>query len=155
VRLGTAQIAAITGGELLGDAKEVEGLAFDSRRVRGGELFVAIKDARDGHDFIASAMRGGASAYLTERPQDPGPGVRVRDSRAALRALAVWARARLTAEVVGVTGSVGKTTTKELTAAALAPGHVVHASIASFNNDLGYRTPCCPRPRPRRCWSRR
>ncbi len=137
MRLDTAQIAAITGGELLGDVKEVEGLALDSRRMRGGELFVAIREARDGHDFIASAMRAGASAYLTERPQDPGPGVRVRDARAALRTLAVWARARLTAEVVGVTGSVGKTTTKELIAAALAPGHVVHASIASFNNDLG------------------
>src|SRR5271155_5790841 len=132
MRLDTAQIAAITGGELLGDVKEVEGLALESRRVRGGELFVAIRDARDGHDFIESAMRSGASAYLTERPQDSGPGVRVGDCRAALLALAVWARARLTAEVVGVTGSVGKTTTKDLIAPALPPGHVGHASIPSF-----------------------
>lgn len=137
MRLTTAQIATITGGELLGQPVEVDGLALDSRRVQGGELFAPIKDARDGHDFIEQAMRGGAAAYLTERHEDLGPGVRVADCRESLRALAGWARAQLTGEVVGITGSVGKTTTKELVAAAIAPRYRVHANIASFNNDLG------------------
>jgi UDP-N-acetylmuramoyl-tripeptide--D-alanyl-D-alanine ligase len=137
MRLTTAQLATIVNGEQLSETVEVDGIALDSRRVQGGELFVPIKDARDGHDFIEPAMQGGAAAYLTERETDGGPGVRVRDCRAALRALAVWAREQLTGEVVGITGSVGKTTTKELIAASLAPRYSVHANIASFNNELG------------------
>jgi UDP-N-acetylmuramoyl-tripeptide--D-alanyl-D-alanine ligase len=137
VKLTTAQIASIVDGEQLGQPAEVDGIAFDSRRVRGGELFVPIREARDGHDFITSALKNGASAYLTERSEDPGPGVRVEDCRKVLRALAIWARDCLTGQIVGVTGSVGKTTTKDLIAAALASRYTVHASIASFNNDLG------------------
>jgi UDP-N-acetylmuramoyl-tripeptide--D-alanyl-D-alanine ligase len=137
MRLTVRDVALITGGTPLGEPTEVEGIALDSRRIQGGELFVPIREARDGHDFIAHAVAAGAAAYLTERPGDPGPGVRVEDCRAALRALAGWARESLTGEVVGVTGSVGKTTTKDLIAAAVAPRHKVHASVASFNNDLG------------------
>lgn len=137
MRLTTSEIATVLEGELLGEPVQVDGVALDSRRVRGGELFVPIRDARDGHEFIADALRAGAGAYLTERVEDPGPGVRVQDCRAALRALATWARGQLDAEVVGITGSVGKTTTKDLLAAALAPALTVHASAASFNNDLG------------------
>lgn len=137
MKIATADAASMVGGEMLGESIEVEGIALDSRRVRGGELFVPIRDARDGHDFIEQALGAGAVAYLTEREGDPGPGVLVADCREALRDLAVWARGRLSGEVVAITGSVGKTTTKELIAAAVAPELKVHANVASFNNDLG------------------
>jgi UDP-N-acetylmuramoyl-tripeptide--D-alanyl-D-alanine ligase len=137
MRFTTAEIAAVTGGTAIGEPVEVDGIALDSRRTHPGELFVAIRDVRDGHDFIADAMSAGAAACLTERAEENVPGVLVEDCRLALQALARRARDRLEIPVIAITGSVGKTTTKELTAAALAPRYRTHASIASFNNELG------------------
>jgi UDP-N-acetylmuramoyl-tripeptide--D-alanyl-D-alanine ligase len=137
MKFSTVEIAAIAGGTVIGEPVEVDGIALDSRRVRQGELFVAIRDVRDGHDFISAAMDAGAGACLTERAEEHGPGVLVKDCRVALQALARRARDALDIPVIAITGSVGKTTTKELIAAALAPRYKTHASIASFNNELG------------------
>lgn len=137
MKLTTTEIARITRGVAIGADARTDGIAFDSRRVSGRELFVPLRGVRDGHDFIEAAMRSGASAYLTERPEHGGPGVRVEDTRAALHTLAAWARTQIDGPVVAVTGSVGKTTTKDLIAAAVAANRVVHASVASFNNDIG------------------
>ena len=137
MRLTTGEIAAITGGRLVGADVTVDGATQDSRSLRPGQLFVPLVDARDGHDFIGAARAAGAAAHLTERDDDPGPAVWVADTRAALDALGRWARDRLEGPVVGITGSVGKTSTKDLLAAAVAPVLRVGASAKSFNNEIG------------------
>ena len=135
------EIAAATGGRLHGDgAAVIDGVTQDSRDVRPGMLFVPLIAERDGHDFIADAVAAGASAYLTARePAVPGAAaVRVGDTLEALASLGCDARRRLGAvPVVGVTGSVGKTTTKDLLAAVLARDRRVWASNRSFNNEIG------------------
>jgi UDP-N-acetylmuramoyl-tripeptide--D-alanyl-D-alanine ligase len=137
VRLLTSWITEVTGGSLVGEDVEVEGAINDSRAVVGGELFVAVVWDRDGHDFVADALARGAAAYLTSREPVGGTAVVVADTRAALLDLGRAARRRLPDRVVGVTGSVGKTSVKDLLAAALAPRFRVAASAGSFNNELG------------------
>ena len=141
VRFTLELIAAVTGGRLHGDgATAVEGVTQDSRDVRPGMLFVPLVAERDGHDFIPDAVAAGAPAYLTARePSVSGAAaVRVDDTLEALAALGREARHRLRAvPVVGVTGSVGKTTTKDLLAAVLARDRRVWASTRSFNNEIG------------------
>lgn len=138
------EIVAITGGRAHGDEGDApalaRGLSFDSRTVVPGSGFVALRDVRDGHDFVADAFARGASLAVVERVPDGvlGPLVVVTDARAALYALAAEARRRLEpATVIGVTGSAGKTSTKDLTAAAIGTRFVVHASESSFNNEIG------------------
>ena len=132
-----AEIAAIVDGTLHGPDTEVDGATIDSRAVRGGELFVPVVAARDGHDFIGPALLAGASAYLTARGAGEGSAIAVDDTVAALGELGRWARARLPDRVVGITGSTGKTSTKDLLAGALGRGRVVAVSPQSFNNELG------------------
>ncbi|MDE0664315.1 MAG: UDP-N-acetylmuramoyl-tripeptide--D-alanyl-D-alanine ligase [Acidimicrobiaceae bacterium] len=141
MRWTLTEIAAATGGRLRGDGStEVEGVTQDSRDVQPGMLFVPLVAERDGHDFIADAVAAGASAYLSARePSVSGAAaVRVDDTLGALTALAREARRRLGAvPVVGITGSVGKTTTKDLLAAVLGRDRRVWASARSFNNEIG------------------
>ncbi len=139
MRFTTAEIAEVTGGELVGDDVEVEGARHDSREVTGGELFVPVRGERDGHDFILAAVEAGAAAYLTARPpqETAAPAVVVDDPLAALADLGRVARRRLPGAVVGITGSVGKTSTKDLTAAVLGRRFVTAASVRSFNNEIG------------------
>ncbi|MBM3676146.1 MAG: UDP-N-acetylmuramoyl-tripeptide--D-alanyl-D-alanine ligase [Actinobacteria bacterium] len=141
--------ALITGGHLVApdggpgddaDASRVaRGFSFDSRTLVPGEAFVALHDLRDGHDFVADAFGRGAAFALVERvpARADGPCVVVGETTTALIELARAARARLQATVVAVTGSAGKTSTKDLAAAALAAGMSTHASRASFNNEIG------------------
>lgn len=138
MRLRTSEVAAATGGELVGPDVEVDGATIDSRRVGAGELFVPIVAERDGHDFISDALAAGAAASLSSsgRPVD-GTTVVVDDTGAALVALGRVARARLADRVVAVTGSVGKTSVKDLLSAALAARWSTVASAGSFNNELG------------------
>ena len=99
-----------------------------------------IVAARDGHEFIGDARQAGAVAHLTSRPEEfrgDGTAIEVADTAQALLALAAWARPKLEAAVVGVTGSVGKTTTKDMIAAACAAGRRTTANERSFNNDQG------------------
>jgi UDP-N-acetylmuramoyl-tripeptide--D-alanyl-D-alanine ligase len=130
-------VAEATGGRLIGPDVVLDGASFDSRSIEVGQLFVPLVAERDGHDFIAGAVDRGAAAYLTARPAVGGTAIRVADTGSALMALAAWARARLDFPVVGVTGSVGKTSTKDLIAAALAPTRRVAANVRSFNNEQG------------------
>ena len=135
------EIAAVVGGRLSGlGAVTVDGVTQDSRDVQPGMLFVPLVAERDGHRFIADAAGAGAPAYLTARgPVAAGAtAVEVDDTMRALTALAREARRRLGAiPVVGVTGSVGKTTTKDLLAAVLGQDRRVWASARSFNNEIG------------------
>ena len=133
-----AAIAAATGGTASHDFA-VTGVAFDSREVGPGDLFVALTgEATDGHRFVAQAFAQGAAGAIVSRPVDH-PHILVADTAAALDALGRAARARMAGRVIGVTGSVGKTGTKEALAAALdrhAPG-AVHRSVKSYNNHVG------------------
>ena len=136
----SAEIEAATGGRS-SDPFEVGGVTFDSREVEPGHLFVAMPGTvHDGHDFVAGAFARGAAAALVSRPVD-GSHVLVPDVAEALTAMAIAARARLDpkAVVIGVTGSVGKTSTKEALAAALERSRKgrVHRSVKSYNNHTG------------------
>ncbi len=128
-------------GELPEESWVAEGLSIDTRTIQPGDIFVAIKDVRDGHDFVRSAFAAGASAALVSRaPKDTPDGkplLLVPDTLAGLRDLAAAARDRCFGKLIGVTGSAGKTSTKEMLRAALAPSGKVHAAQKSFNNHLG------------------
>ncbi len=120
----------------------VPGISIDSRTLATGEAFFAIKgDARDGHEFVAAAFKAGAGLAVIaaeKRAQVPaGPLLVVPDVLEALRNLARAARARTRARVIGVTGSVGKTSTKEALRLALGAQGDTHASVASYNNHWG------------------
>ena len=131
-------IAEATDGEVQG-AFCANGVAFDSREVGPGDLFIALKgEATDGHRFIAKAFENGAAGAIVSDTIDR-PHVRVADTSAALNALGRAARARTKAKIVGVTGSVGKTGTKEALYAAFdraVPGEA-HRSVKSYNNHTG------------------
>jgi UDP-N-acetylmuramoyl-tripeptide--D-alanyl-D-alanine ligase len=146
MRWSASAVAAVTRGEQHGPDVEVDGVEIDSRLLRGGELFVPIVAARDGHDFIDHALESGAAAYLTSRPTVDGTAIVVDDTAAALTALAGDARARLAARVVAVTGSVGKTSTKDFLAAVLGRRWRTAASPRSFNNELGVPLALCNSP---------
>ncbi|HUF33978.1 MAG TPA: UDP-N-acetylmuramoyl-tripeptide--D-alanyl-D-alanine ligase [Acidimicrobiales bacterium] len=137
VRFLTTEVAAATGGRVVGPDVAIDGAVIDSRLVVGGELFVPLVAERDGHDFISGALESGAAAYLTSRPPVGGTAVVVDDTTAALTALGRAARDRLPERVVGITGSVGKTSVKDLMAAAIGSTLTVVASERSFNNELG------------------
>lgn len=139
MRLRTSEVADLAGGAAVGPEVVVDGACTDSRLVRGGELFVALPGRRDGSQFVGDALEAGAVAWLGqgEPSRARGPAVLVDDPAAALTRLATGARRRLCDRVVGITGSVGKTSTKDLLAAALAGRWRVSASPRSFNNEIG------------------
>jgi len=120
VKVLASQVAQITGGELHGPDVTVDGAAIDSRVMQPGALFVPVVADRDGHDFIEHALAAGAAAYLTGRPPGRGTAVAVADTSAALAQLGQWARGQLPGPVVGITGSAGKTSTKDMLGAVLA-----------------------------------
>lgn len=116
---------------------EVTGAGIDSRTIEAGQLFVPVTGERDGHDFIEAAVAAGAPAYLTARaPVGRGTAIVVDDAERALRELAIAARSRVR-HAIGVTGSVGKTSTKDLLAHCLAARYSTGAATGSFNNELG------------------
>jgi UDP-N-acetylmuramoyl-tripeptide--D-alanyl-D-alanine ligase len=137
MRLLASHVADAVGGTLVGPDVEIDGACFDSRSVSPGELFVPLVADRDGHEFIPDALERKAAAYFTSRPVMGGSAIVVPDTAVALMALAGWARRRLDIPVVGVTGSVGKTSTKDLIAAALGATRTVTANLRSFNNEQG------------------
>lgn len=130
-------MAEAIGGALIGPDVEIDGASFDSRTTSPGELFVPLVANRDGHEFIDNALSRGATAYLTSGRVVGATAIVVDDTAAALMELAAWARRRLGVPVVGVTGSVGKTSTKDLIAAALGATRRVTANVRSFNNEQG------------------
>jgi UDP-N-acetylmuramoyl-tripeptide--D-alanyl-D-alanine ligase len=137
--MSLSTVAVWTHGRRIGDDPDVVGVAIDTRRVRPGDLFVAIKGEHvDGHDFLAEAAARGAVAALVTRLVDSDlPQVLVDDAKLALGDLASAARARHNARVIGITGSNGKTTVKTLVAAILSRHGRTHVSTGNFNNELG------------------
>ncbi|MEO7571892.1 MAG: UDP-N-acetylmuramoyl-tripeptide--D-alanyl-D-alanine ligase [Acidimicrobiales bacterium] len=137
MQLRTSDLATALGGRIEGPDTIVDGASHDSRTVGAGQLFVPIAAARDGHDFIAAALANGASAYLTSGPIAGATAIVVGDTLVALQAAGRLARTRLPERVVGVTGSVGKTSVKDLLAAVLSASMTTAASERSFNNEMG------------------
>lgn len=160
VRVTPQQIVEVTGARLVcGPAdREVEGVEVDSRRVPAGGLFVAFPGERvDGNDFAVGALEAGAAAVAVTREPDAGLLAAARDAGAAvlsiddaeefLLSLAAWWRDQLDCAVVGVTGSSGKTTTKEMVAAVLATTFKTHATRGNYNSLIGapLTVLACPR----------
>lgn len=143
MRWSVAELGAAIGAEVVWAGppepeRWVDGAGIDSRRLVRGSLFVAVRAERDGHDFAAAAAAGGAGAVLVDHGMDlPVPQLVVEDTLAGLGRAGQAARARLEGPVVGITGSVGKTTTKDLLAAVFAGVGPTAASERSLNNELG------------------
>jgi len=131
-----------TGGKAFGPAWEAHGVSIDSRSVEKGDLFVALTGPNhDGHAYVAKALEAGAAAALVhvipEGLDETAPLLLVDDTLEGLRALGAAARARSSAKIIGVTGSVGKTSSKEMLKLALEAAGPTHASVGSFNNHWG------------------
>lgn len=137
------QAAAVCGGTLVGapedGVKQITGVEIDSRRVKAGDLFVAIPGERvDGHRFVPEVLRIGAFALAEQEiPDAQGPYIRVENTVAAMKRLAKYYRSSLDVKVVGITGSVGKTSTKEMMASVLGVKYRVHKTAGNLNNGIG------------------
>jgi UDP-N-acetylmuramoyl-tripeptide--D-alanyl-D-alanine ligase len=147
-RLTAAQILEATGGTLLrgGADTYVSGIAIDSRKVGPGYLFIPLKGERcDGHDFIPGAFEGGAQAALTKRgtedihaaSQEGKVLIKVDSTLKALQDIAAYYRKRFSIPFVGITGSVGKTSTKDMVASALGAVYNVLKNEGNLNNEIG------------------
>ncbi len=137
-------LAAELGGRLVGHDLQIAGLSTDTRAIQPGQLFVALRGERfDAHDFLDQAVAAGATALLVDAGRLPEnsavPVIAVADTRLALGQLAAWWRRQFSLPVIAVTGSNGKTTTKEMIAAILqaAHGEAVLATRGNLNNDIG------------------
>ena len=132
-------LADVTGGQLVGESVPLQTLAIDSREVKAGDLFAALLGQRvDGHDFAPQALAAGASALLTERELEGlAPQLVVADVLEASGRFGSLKRQAFEGDVIAITGSAGKTTTKNLVAAALATMGEVHSTAGNQNNKLG------------------
>ncbi len=138
-RITLQQAALWCGGSIDPKYKNVTflGANNDTRKLEEGQLFIALKGARDGHDFIGAALEKGASAVLCTHCDGDYPAIVVEDTRLALGQIARGERERIGMKVVGVTGSVGKSTTKEMVSAVLESTYRVSKTPANHNNDIG------------------
>lgn len=138
-RITLAQAAQWCGGTV--DPKYAQisflGASSDSRSVKPGQLFVALEGVRDGHDFIPAALAAGAAAVLCSHSGGDFPAIVVKDTRKALGDIAREERKRLNVKVVGVTGSVGKSTTKEMIVGILSQKYRTGKTPVNHNNDIG------------------
>ncbi len=132
---------AATGGQLRGASWSANGVSIDTRTLQAGDLFVALSDVRDGHDFVVDALTKGAAAALVSRVptgvSSDAPLLIVDDVLAALSDLGKAGRARTEAKVIAITGSAGKTSTKEMLRHVLTGQGRTHAAEASYNNHWG------------------
>ena len=138
-RITLQQAAQWCGGRIDPKYKDVTflGANMDTRKITEGQLFIALKGERDGHDFIPAAFEKGAAAVLCNHCDGDYPAIIVEDTRIALGDIARGERDRIGMKVVGITGSVGKSTTKEMVAAVLGSKYKVEKTPANHNNDIG------------------
>lgn len=143
VNVTVNDIVMAVGGRLLcGPADlEIENISIDSRTMKGNDIFVPIIGAKvDAHRFIEGAFAAGAVATFTsehDEMEDTHPWIRVEDTVQALQDLGAWYRKRLTMPIIGITGSVGKTTTREMVITALSAGKKVYSTSGNSNGQLG------------------
>ena len=152
MRMHASDVAKITGGLLVGPDITVDGVSFDSRNLQAGQCFVALVAERDGHAFVDNAYGAGAPLCVVNKELLTSPDmpescarIEVSDTMAALTALGIWARDQLETtandRIIGVTGSAGKTSTKDFISSVLKTGFDhAYASELSFNNDIGVPT---------------
>jgi UDP-N-acetylmuramyl pentapeptide synthase len=138
------ELVAASDGKIVGTVtKPLNGVSIDTRTIASGDIFVAIKGGtHDAHDFVAKALIAGAGlaivSHVSEEMKAAGPLLVVEnDPLQGLEKIGCAARARSHAQIVGVTGSVGKTSTKEMLRVALSASGLTHSSVASFNNHWG------------------
>ncbi len=138
-RITLQQAAQWCGGQIDDKYKNVTflGANMDTRKIAPGQLFVALQGVRDGHDFIPAALEKGAAAVLCTHCDGDYPAIVVPDTRIALGDIARQERQRLGMKVVGITGSVGKSTTKEMVASILSTTYRVSKTPVNHNNDIG------------------
>ena len=138
-RITLQQAALWCGGSIDPKYKDVTflGANNDTRKLEEGQLFIALKGERDGHDFVGAALEKGAAAVLCTHCDGDYPAIVVEDTRIALGQIAKGERERIGMKVVGVTGSVGKSTTKEMVSAVLESTYRVSRTPANHNNDIG------------------
>ena len=139
IRVSLSQLATILQGELSGADLDIDAVTTDTRKLTPGCLFVALKGERfDAHDFVEQAKAGGAGALLVSRRLDCDlPQLVVKDTRLAFGELAAWVRQQVPARVVALTGSSGKTSVKEMTAAILSECGNTLYTAGNLNNDIG------------------
>lgn len=140
MRIKASDVARVCGGTLVGPDRGADGVWFDTRTIGSGRAFVAVVAERDGHGHVAAARDAGAPFAIVGRGRslEGFTCVETDDTVGALAVLASWCRDRLSCPVVAITGSAGKTSTKNLVAAVLAGSIAnVHAAEASLNNDIG------------------
>ena len=138
-RITLAQAAKWCGGKVDPKYKDITflGANNDSRKIEKDQLFIALQGERDGHDFIPAALQKGAAAVLCTHQDGDFPAIVVEDTRLALGDIARGERDRIGMKVVGITGSVGKSTTKEMVSAVLESAYKVSKTPANHNNDIG------------------
>ena len=138
-RITLQQAAQWCGGSIDPKYKDVTflGANMDTRKLEAGQLFIALKGERDGHDFIPAALEKGAAAVLCTHCDGDYPAIVVPDTRIALGDIARGERDRIGMKVVGITGSVGKSTTKEMVSAVLQSKYKISKTPANHNNDIG------------------
>ena len=138
-KITLSQAAQWCGGRIDPKYKDVAflGANNDTRKLAPGQLFVALQGARDGHDFIPAALEKGAAAVLCTHCDGDWPAIVVEDTRIALGLIAKQERQRIGMKVVGITGSVGKSTTKEMVAKVLSSAYATAKTPANHNNDIG------------------
>ena len=135
------ELHSIVGGKLFENDWLVSGISIDSRTIQKNDLFIALKAKRDGNDFIVSAIENGAKAAIINKiPKDLPknfPFILVNNSVEALHSIAKYSRKKYKGRVIAITGSVGKTSTKDILTKMLSTFGVTHSSQKSFNNHLG------------------
>ncbi len=139
IRVSLQTLADVLNAELIGTDTQIDSVTTDTRQVTQGALFIALKGEKfDAHDFAADAVKAGAGALLVSKHLPVGvPQLVVADTRIALGQLGGWVRQQVPARVVGLTGSSGKTSVKEMTAAILRECGNVLYTAGNFNNDIG------------------
>ena len=139
MKMTLSQVALAVNGELVGQDLSFNGISTDTRTVQNGMLFIPIEGENfDGHNFISEAVKKGAVAVISHRDEVYDvPFVRVSDTRKALGMLALFHRKSLDVKVVGITGSTGKTTTKDIIANVLSQKYKTLKTEGNFNNDIG------------------
>ena len=138
MRFTTTQVTQIVNGKLEGKDINLDGVTQDSRTSTANCLFVPLVAERDGHNYIENAIATGATAYLTNGPKyTDAVSIEVADTASALLQLGEAARTSIKSPVIGITGSVGKTSVKDLTTSVLTQRGLTHSSPRSFNNEIG------------------